>query len=506
MQSLWSRGKLRLEAENLKRAQHHEHIVRFFGQVRHGPYQVFVLEAWGQSDLLEHVLEHRGLGVARSVHILPQLLSALEWLHSQRICHGDVKPENLLCDWRDGVDHVKLADFGSASLLPPEGFAAVDPVAQGTTLYSSPEVLLGKRFSCAADMWATGITTCALAQPHPPCRRTPRVPAPAQNTREELDGTQAGLSSLVWFARRYVLISGNFPFGNTSDALSSRASFEGEVWSLSTPWPMKFISALLRHDPSKRATASESLEHAWFRPADLCVCTPTAAGSACRELITPREHAGRVTPTGAPARTPAALTPTKRQPPWQQSASTAASTPMGSELSGGARGTDRSEEREGKQTEGGCVWELETASDTPSTCTSGRASTIDASLITSDDERPRKRGCHARREDGAEAAAGESTSNAGGRCRTGAAMCGRGVRAAGEVPGRRREVTPPPQQQLAVGLEPHAREGYAAAGWCVASPSCSWLQPPLPANAAWAMLPAVKPLHILNQPALEWQR
>jgi serine/threonine protein kinase len=72
---------------------------------------------------------------------------------------SDVKPENLLCSRVDGVDVVKLADFGSAVQLPPEGIAAVDPVAQGTTLYSPPEVLQGQAFSCTADIWAAGITT-----------------------------------------------------------------------------------------------------------------------------------------------------------------------------------------------------------------------------------------------------------------------------------------------------------------------------------------------------------
>ena len=77
-----------------------------------------------------------------------------------RIGRRDVKPENLLCERIDGVDIVKLADFGSASLISsPDGMAPVDSVAQGTTLYSPPEVLSGPAYSTASDMWAAGITT-----------------------------------------------------------------------------------------------------------------------------------------------------------------------------------------------------------------------------------------------------------------------------------------------------------------------------------------------------------
>ena len=65
---------------------------------------------------------------------------------------SDIKPENLLCSIVDGREVVKLADFGSAVQLDHTGTASVDPVAQGTTLYSPPEVLNGLSYSCAADI------------------------------------------------------------------------------------------------------------------------------------------------------------------------------------------------------------------------------------------------------------------------------------------------------------------------------------------------------------------
>ena len=147
-------------------------------------------------------------------------LTRLTRLSRLRPLRSDVKPENLLCSRRDGFDRVKLADFGSAMVLPPEGCAAVDPVAQGTTLYSPPEVLAGKTYSYAADMWASGITT-------------------------------------------YVLLSGNFPFGSTADAIGSSASFEGEAW-VGASRAREFISSLLLHEPTRRPTALQARHHPWL--------------------------------------------------------------------------------------------------------------------------------------------------------------------------------------------------------------------------------------------------
>lgn len=87
VQSSWATSKLKTEAEALRRAQTHAHIIRFHGQVRQGRFHIFVTEAWGQ-DLLEEVLQHRGLGDDRSLHVMVQVLEALQWLHERGICHG----------------------------------------------------------------------------------------------------------------------------------------------------------------------------------------------------------------------------------------------------------------------------------------------------------------------------------------------------------------------------------------------------------------------------------
>ena len=44
-----------------------------------------------------------------------QLFRSLAYIHSQGICHRDIKPQNLLLDPSTGV--LKLCDFGSAKIL-----------------------------------------------------------------------------------------------------------------------------------------------------------------------------------------------------------------------------------------------------------------------------------------------------------------------------------------------------------------------------------------------------
>lgn len=213
-------AKLRTEADSLMRAQTHSNVIRLLIEERRGPHHFFVMESWGR-DLCELGLEQHGLSEASVQHIMVQVLRALSWLHEMRICHGDVKPDNLLCARVDGVDIIKLADFGSAVQMPPEGIATVDPIAQGTRSYSPPEVLQGQAFSYSADIWSAGVTT-------------------------------------------YALLSGCFPFHHVEDVLHSTARFDGATWRAISLHACGFIRSLLQHEPCRRPSANEALCHPWL--------------------------------------------------------------------------------------------------------------------------------------------------------------------------------------------------------------------------------------------------
>ncbi|KAI1731753.1 protein kinase domain-containing protein [Ditylenchus destructor] len=94
--------------------------------------------------------------------ICEQALLGLQYLHSMKRIHRDVKAENILLTCSGNV---KLADFGSASLAcPAQSFV-------GTTYWIAPEVIkaMGEgQYDERADIWSFGITCIELAERRPP--------------------------------------------------------------------------------------------------------------------------------------------------------------------------------------------------------------------------------------------------------------------------------------------------------------------------------------------------
>ena len=85
-------------------------------------------------------------------------MQSLIFLHSNRIFHRDLKPQNLLIS-SDGKT-IKLADFGLARAF---GFPIKTYTHEVVTLwYRCPEILLSsKHYSLGVDMWSTG---CILGE------------------------------------------------------------------------------------------------------------------------------------------------------------------------------------------------------------------------------------------------------------------------------------------------------------------------------------------------------
>ena len=94
----------------------------------------------------------------------PQLVLALEFLHSHSVVYRDLKPENILLD-RDG--HVRLGDFGLAK-TGVRGATEGTRSLCGTPEYVAPEVLHKLGYGTAVDWWGLGTILHELLVGTPP--------------------------------------------------------------------------------------------------------------------------------------------------------------------------------------------------------------------------------------------------------------------------------------------------------------------------------------------------
>ncbi|KAL0597879.1 Mitogen-activated protein kinase kinase kinase 14 [Plecturocebus cupreus] len=131
-------------------------IVPLYGAVREGPWVNIFMELLEGGSLGQLVKEQGRLPEDRALYYLGQALEGLEYLHSRRILHGDVKADNVLLS-SDG-SHAALCDFGHAVRLQPDGLGKsllTGDYIPGTETHMAPEVVLGRRCGAKVDVWSS---------------------------------------------------------------------------------------------------------------------------------------------------------------------------------------------------------------------------------------------------------------------------------------------------------------------------------------------------------------
>ena len=140
------------------------------------------------------------LTVADVLPILKQIAGALDYAHSMKIIHRDIKPGNIMID---AAGNIKVLDFGLAAQIHTS-MTRVSMAYHGTSgtgPYMAPEQWRGKRQNASADQYALAVLTYEMLSGNLPFES----PDPAvlrevvlNETPDPIDDLPEDIQSVPW--------------------------------------------------------------------------------------------------------------------------------------------------------------------------------------------------------------------------------------------------------------------------------------------------------------------
>jgi calcium-dependent protein kinase len=208
----------------------HPNIMRLYGNFEDKDHMYMASELCNGGELFDVIQKAGHLPESTCKYLFKQALGAVSYLHKLKICHRDMKPENLMLARKTDdlkTTQLKLLDFGTAKC-----FASHPMYTKVCTLhYVAPEVLKNKicEYTEKVDIWSCGVML-------------------------------------------YFMLCGWVPFHHADDIalmkLVKKAKYvfiPSDVWDEVSQDAKNHVSALMCLKVSDRLSADEAFEHDWFK-------------------------------------------------------------------------------------------------------------------------------------------------------------------------------------------------------------------------------------------------
>lgn len=216
------------EIPNMKLLKECPHICRIQDAFLDDSICHLVVELLSGGELFNCIIEKGSFSEREARDVSISILNGLEFMHSKRIVHRDMKPENLILKTKGKFNSVKLSDFGFCKLLEKKNGCRT---LCGTPGYLAPEVLeRWPAYDVECDMFSFGVIL-------------------------------------------FLLLGGYLPFdpnsSNDANAIFERTR-NGEYKFYPTRWnnisasAKELVAQCLNKNPSKRMTAKKALNHKWM--------------------------------------------------------------------------------------------------------------------------------------------------------------------------------------------------------------------------------------------------
>uniref|UniRef100_H3DDY1 non-specific serine/threonine protein kinase n=1 Tax=Tetraodon nigroviridis TaxID=99883 RepID=H3DDY1_TETNG len=211
------------EADVLLHVQNHQ-LVALLDTYESPASLMLVLELLEDGRLFDYLVAHDELMEEKVSFFIREILEALQHLHTCRVAHLDLKPENIMVDLHSPTPCIKLIDLGDAVQLSVH--RRYVHLLLGNPEFAAPELVRGTPVSVATDVWSVGVLA-------------------------------------------YVMLSGVSPFLDESpeetcvNICRLDFCFPDEYFGDVSQAARDFVSSLLQQDPRKRPSATACLQHPW---------------------------------------------------------------------------------------------------------------------------------------------------------------------------------------------------------------------------------------------------